>query len=85
MTPPNMGEYPLDGGDPVGGHPGGHPGGHGGYEHHPHVHDPHMPRDLVVSSHLGQCSPVSLHSHQQQQQHSPPMMSPHHMHAMQNH
>jgi class 3 POU domain transcription factor len=84
MTPPNMGEYPLDGVDPVGGHPGGHPGGHGGYEHHPHSHDPHMPRDLVVSSHLGQCSPVSLHSHQQQQ-HSPPMMSPHHMHAMQNH
>jgi hypothetical protein len=42
-----------------------------------------MPRDLVVSSHLGQCSPVSLHAHAQQ--HSPPMMSPHHMHAMQNH
>jgi hypothetical protein len=43
-----------------------------------------MARDLVVASHLGQCSPVSLHSHQQPQ-HSPPMMSPHHMHGMQNH
>jgi hypothetical protein len=76
MTPPHMAEYPHDGGDSM-----GHPGGHGGYEHH-HAHDPHMSRDLSAASHLGHCSPLPLHV---QQQHSPPMMSPHPLHPMQNH
>lgn len=86
MTPPQIGAdgYPLpvEPGNGVGppgtelgevppGHPGHYPPEH--LPHHPD-HHPHIPRDL------SQCSPggSSLHGsvHGQQQQHSPPMMSP---------